>query len=217
MNQNSGSNHSLVLSYLGLRKSVGIIGTALPFVLALGYMLLDGPGIQSSISSYYYTVMGDVLVGSMFAIAVFLMSYRGYERKDDVAGDLACLFAIGIAMFPTTPDVDPSSTQKIIGILHFVFAASFFLTLAYFCLALFRKKAPNKDPTPQKLKRNRVYTLCGYTILVCLALIILIAFVVNNNTLAKLDPIFWLESLAIIAFGISWLTKGEAILKDSES
>jgi hypothetical protein len=30
----------------------------------------------------------------------------------------------------------------------------------------------------------------------------------------KLDPLFWLESGAIVAFGISWLTKGEILLKD---
>jgi hypothetical protein len=27
-----------------------------------------------------------------------MMSYRGYERKDDMAGDLACVFAIGEAI-----------------------------------------------------------------------------------------------------------------------
>lgn len=49
------SESTLVLSYLGLRKAVGILGTALPFVLAFGKILLEGPGIQSSISSYYHT------------------------------------------------------------------------------------------------------------------------------------------------------------------
>jgi hypothetical protein len=27
-------------------------------------------------------------------------------------------------------------------------------------------------------------------------------------------PVFWLESIALWAFGISWLVKGETILKD---
>jgi hypothetical protein len=27
-------------------------------------------------------------------------------------------------------------------------------------------------------------------------------------------PGYWLEALAVLAFGISWFTKGEAILKD---
>src|SRR5712671_5197551 len=97
----SALNNSLVISYLALRKAVGIIGIALPFVLAFGKILLDGPGIQSSVSAYYYTGMRDVFVGSLCAIAVFLMSYRGYERKDDIAGDLACVFALGVALLPT--------------------------------------------------------------------------------------------------------------------
>jgi hypothetical protein len=29
-------------------------------------------------------------------------------------------------------------------------------------------------------------------------------------------PIFWLEFLALEAFGISWLTKGEALLSDKK-
>ena len=35
-----------------------------------------------------------------------------------------------------------------------------------------------------------------------------------NPSLLKLNPVFWLESLAIVAFGVSWFVKGEAILKD---
>ncbi len=217
MNQQAGSGTSLVLSYLGLRKAVGIIGTALPFVLAIGKMLLEGPGIQSSISSYYHTAMRDVFVGSLCAIAVFLMSYRGYERKDDIAGDLACIFAIGAALFPTTPDVNPTSTDKFIGGLHLLFAALFFLTIAYFSLALFRKTDPTKPATRRKLQRNLVYTVCGYTILACLALIVLVALLPGEAPVKKLDPVFWLESAAVVAFGVSWLTKGEAILKDDET
>lgn len=51
-------DNSLVLSYLGLRKAIGIIGISLPFVLAGGRMFLEEWGILSSISAYYYSVMG---------------------------------------------------------------------------------------------------------------------------------------------------------------
>lgn len=213
MNQQPASNDSLVLSYLSLRKAIGIIGTALPFVLALGKILLEGPGIQSSISSYYHTGMRDVFVGSLCAIAVFLMSYRGYERKDDIAGDLGCLFALGVALFPTTPDVNPTPEDKVLGALHLSFAASFLLTLTFFSLVLFRKTDPTKTPTRRKVQRNAVYTVCGYTMLGCLALIV-VAFMLGDSPVKKLEPVFWLESVAVIAFGVSWLTKGEAILKD---
>jgi hypothetical protein len=207
-------NGSLVISYLDLRKAIGIIGTALPFVLAFGNILVEGPGIQDSISSYYHTGMRDVFVGSLCAIAVFLMSYRGYERKDDIAGDLTCVFALGVALFPTTPDVNITPRDNIIGALHLLFAAGFFLTLAFFSLVLFRKTDPTRAPTRGKLKRNAVYTLCGYTILVCLAFIVVVAFLSSDSPVKRLDPVFWFEAAAIVAFGVSWLTKGEAILKD---
>ena len=214
MNQQAVSNDSLVLSYLGLRKAIGIIGIALPFVLAFGKILLEGPGIQSSISAYYYSGMRDVFVGSLCAIAVFLMSYRGYERVDDIAGDLACVFALGVALFPTTPDVNATSRDKIVGAMHLIFAAGFFLTLAFFSLVLFRKTNPTRKPTRAKEQRNLVYTACGYAILACIALIAVVAFLSNDSPIKRLDPVFWLEATAIVAFGLSWLTKGEAILKD---
>jgi hypothetical protein len=217
MIQQSGSDNSLVLSYLGLRKAVGIIGISLPFVLALGKILLQSPGIESSISSYYYTVMRDVFVGSLCAIAVFLMSYRGHEREDDIAGDLACIFAIGVALFPVAPSAMSTSADKVIGGLHHLFASSFFLTLAYFSLKLFRKTDPTKAPTRRKLQRNVVYTVCGYTILACLAMVTLVSLLPGDSPVNRIDPVFWLESVAVVAFGVSWLIKGETFLKDDDA
>lgn len=202
------------MSYLGLRKAIGFIGCALPFALVAGKWILEGPEIQPSISDYYYTVMRNVFVGSIFAIGVFLMSYRGYERKDDVAGDLACVFAIGVALFPTAPEHDPTPIDRIIGYAHYGFATAFFLTLAYFCLALFRMTDPRMPMTPQKRQRNAVYKACGNIILACIALIALNALLLRGTFVERLDPVFWLEATAVLSFGISWLTKGEAILKD---
>lgn len=207
-------NNSLVMSYLDLRKAIGIIGMSLPFVLAFGKIIIDGPGIQSSMSAYYYTIMGDVFVGSLCAIAVFLMSYRGYEPMDSTAGKLASIFAIGTALFPTTPPTDATSAQMVIAIFHGIFAASLFLAFAFFCLVLFRKTNPNKPPTSQKIKRNFVYTICGIGILICVAAAVLVNFLPEDSTILRWMPIFWLETLAILFFGLSWFVKGEAILKD---
>lgn len=207
----------LVISYMTLRKAVGAIGIALPFVLAFGNMILfDSPGIQESISRYYYTGMRDVLVGSVCAIAVFMISYHGPERADDISGDFACLFALGVALFPVAPlpPAEPSPVEKWIGALHHFSAACLFLTLAYFSLVLFRKKAP--QPTVQKLQRNNVYLGCGAIILACIAAIVLIKLLADGSRIMRFSPVFWLEALAIVAFGFSWLTKGEAILADEE-
>jgi hypothetical protein len=217
MNQPSGPQDSLVLSYLTLRKAVGIIGFALPFVLAFGKMLLQGPGIQGSISFYYYTDMRNVFVGSLCAIGIFLMSYRGYERKDEIAGRLACVFAIGVALFPTTPRVDAPSRDQLIGTVHLTCAALLFLTLAYFSLALFTKTDPDKNPTPRKLQRNIVYRVCGWTIVACIGLMFVVTLTAVKAVVERCTPVFWLESVAIVAFGVSWLIKGETILKDQET
>jgi hypothetical protein len=145
------------------------------------------------------------------------MSSRGYDRKDKIAGRLACVFAIGVALFPTTPDTGATSRDQLIGILHLSFAALLFLTLAYFSLALFTKTAPDKKPTGRKLQRNTVYRVCGYTILVSIFLMVVVALPAVKTLVERLTPLFWLECVAVVAFGVSWLTKGETILKDQQT
>lgn len=65
-------HNPLLISYIALRRALGVIGIALPFVLALGKLLLQGPGLQDSVSGYYHTDMCSGFVGSLCAMAVFL-------------------------------------------------------------------------------------------------------------------------------------------------
>ncbi|HEV2988748.1 MAG TPA: DUF998 domain-containing protein [Candidatus Angelobacter sp.] len=216
MNQQAGPQESLVLSYLSLRKAVGMIGVMLPFVLAFGNMILKDPGIKCSISLYYYTKMGNVFVGSLCAIGVFMLSTRGYDRRDRIAGYLACIFAVGVALFPTSPECVPTAKLTGIGIVHLSSATLLFLTLAFFCFALFTQ-SDRKVPTRRKLQRNRVYRISGFIILACISLIAVVSLPGINTAVEQLKPVFWLESLAVVTFGVAWLTKGEMILKDEES
>lgn len=205
-----------VVSYLFLRKAVGIIGVALPFVLVVGRWMLQGWGMLPSLSGYYYTSMRDVFVGALCAIGVFLLSYRGYERIDDIAGNLACVFAVGVALFPTDPPSGATPLQITIGHVHLTFAALFFLTLAYFSLVLFTKTHPNGRMSGRKKTRNAVYRVCGWTIVACIALVVLDVVLLQHTAIQAFHPVLALESLMVWAFGISWLVKGEAILKDVE-
>jgi hypothetical protein len=84
-------------------------------------------------------------------------------------------------------------------------------------LVLFTKTNPAKRMTQRKKQRDVVYTVCGFTILVCIALVAVDFAFFRHSTLQGIDPVFWLESAAVLAFGISWLTKGEAILADVDS
>lgn len=199
---------SLVISYLTLRKAVGAIGITFPWVLSLGCLALSGEGLRESISAYYGTVMHDVFVGLLFAIALFFLSYKGYARDDETAGRLASGFAVGVAVFPTT------SATAWIHYAHLGFAAALFLTLSYFSLCLFTRTDPTKTPTAAKKKRNAVYKVCGIVMLACIALAAACMLTPLAAALASIKPVFWLESIALESFGLSWTVKGEAILSD---
>jgi len=216
MNKKTENQESLVFSYLELRKTLGILGTSLPFILCLGAWIIFDISLQSSLSSYYHTGMGDVLVGMLFAIGFFLLSYKGYERLDDIAGDLGFVFALGVALFPTTPQ--GSGGSHVIGYVHMAFTFLFFSILVYFSLFLFTKTDPEKSPTQRKLQRNKVYKVCGITMGVCILLIAVYVFLPDHlaGVFKPYKPVFWLEAMAILAFGISWLIKGETLLRDTE-
>jgi len=249
MEEKPVANKTLTIAYLDLRKAVGYLGIALPVVVSLGALRFFGNAIQGSISGYYYTGMRDVFVGTLWAIGIFLWSYQGHELADQIAGHLACIFAIGVTLFPTAPDcppLDPTlptapacssplsfSTALTVGIVHFAFATLFFLTLIYFCLFLFTKSDMDLSKTPKdadpdskrwtrKHRRNNVYKVCGIVMLVCILFsagyAILAYSSILPSALVKLvtnyHPLLWFEWLAIWAFGFSWLTKGQAILKD---
>ncbi|MGO8718302.1 MAG: DUF998 domain-containing protein [Acidobacteriaceae bacterium] len=211
-----------VLSYLALRKAVGIVAFGLPFALAIPWWVLRGHVIEPSISDYYYTGMRNLLVGSLCAISMFMLCCRGYDRKDEIAGTFSALCALGVAFFPTEPDCGATPHQQHIGIAHYTFATLLFSTLVYFCLVLFKMTAQNRKVTRKKLQRNRVYTVCGYAILASMALIALLKLLealhvsAVEDLVASLHTTFCFESTALIAFGVAWLIKGETFLKDEE-
>ena len=217
-----------VISYLALRRAVGIIGVSLPIVLLAGSMLFFGcEEIQGSISKYYHTVMRNIFVGSLCAVALFLWAYKGYKRDekdskymlhDNPAGNLTALFALGVAFFPTSIGPEDLSScirevypKELVGIFHLIWALLFFLMLAYFSIFRFTKGRGRNE--------NRVYRICGYTILGSLLVIILYSYVLKGlfPKLEELSPIFWFETLALWAFGISWLKKGKLLFKTAQS
>ena len=218
MQKENGTDSNLIISYLSLRRVIGVLGITLPFFLAIGAAVFFQESIQTSISSYYYTGMRDVFVGTLWAIGFFLVSYKGPDPIDNILGNLACGFAIGITLFPTQPDSGASENAEWIGGLHFTFAALFFLTLIVFSLFLFTRTNKDIPPTKRKLLRNKVYIGCGIVMALSIILVAIYSFLPNQELLSitKYNPVFWLEASAIVAFGISWLIKGEALLKDNE-
>jgi hypothetical protein len=203
------------LTYLELRKAVGFIAIGLPFGVALPRLILRH-SLEGSISAYYYTSSRDLFVGSLCAIAMFLLCCRGFDTKDLIAGGLAALFALGVAFFPMKPE-DATPTEKVIGHVHVIAATLLFSTLAVFCLWLFKMTAHGVRLTQKKIERNRVYTLCGWVIVGSMVAIG-VCRMFNITSIVGIGPWLIFETTALWAFGFAWLTKGEFILKDeSES
>ena len=216
MTMDPGDSHFL-LHYLTLRRSLGILGVLLPVILIFGDLAIgEGGGLQPSLSHYYDTIMVGVFVGVLFAIGVFLFSYRGYETpdkkpyelSDNVAGKVACVAALAVALFPTT------ATVAWVRTVHTIAAILFFATLAYFSIHLFTKTLPGMAPQGRKIARNRIYRVCGWAIIVFIVMIG-INWLFLDDRLEDLRPVLWLESLALWAFGIAWFVKGRTLWKDS--
>lgn len=215
--------NKLVLSYLTVRKLIGILGFFFPLILVLGSTLIGGcQEIQISISNYYHTNMSDVFVGYVCTLSIFLFAYKGYDIIDRIVSALAGIFGVIVALMPTSLK-DPlpecnilcnSQTYEIIGIIHLISAGLFILSLAYFTLFLFTKG--ETTPTPEKLIRNKIYKGTGYIMLACIALLILFFMLPDNVSqgFLKYKPVFWLETIAFLAFGFSWLVKGGFLFKD---
>lgn len=195
-------------SYLALRRTVGWIGILLPFILMAGSHFLFGEEVPLfDISMYYYSGMRDVFVGAMCAVGLFLLFYRGYDQWDNLAGDVAGVCAFLIAWFPTSK-IGP---QEWAGQIHFGAAGVFFTILAIFSLFLFTRG--EFDPTPRKIQRNFIYRACGIVLLIA-GIGILIYFLFLQELFPDTRFVFWAETLALVSFGISWLTKGGTLLPD---
>lgn len=240
---NAPSDDARVLSYLAVRRALGLLGIVLPAALYV-YARLLGYGMQPSISEFYHTHMGDFLVGCLIAIGIFLIAYKGYPRQegealsDQVVSTVAGLGAIGVAMFPVVPpdllacppgaafsvaDTDPVRivTCPVQGFvthwtafawIHFASAAVFFVCLAIFCFFLFPKGDLRPDGRIDwKAPNNRIYLICGILILASIGFVGAYALSPPETQalLGRHNYIFWCETVGVVAFAVSWLTKGK--------
>lgn len=227
----AAGDESLADSYAFLQKVVGLIALSLPPVVAVGDWMIDDEPLRGSISAYYYGRTGGWFVGSLCAMAVFFLSYQ-YKPQANYDGDralsnLACAAAVGVALFPTASSGrEAVGGEKLVSTVHVVSAGVLFGLLAVFSLYQFTKtKSEIKnvtgfrdkamrifrtDPrytdglTGLKPLRNGIYRTCGWTIVACIILI-------GINNLADWDLLFWLESVAVWAFAVSWLVKSRWI------
>lgn len=215
----AAAKNPLVLSYLELRSAVGLIALGLPAAL-LGYSWL-APGrhaLPMSISAYYYTPMRNLLVGCLCAIGFFNLCARGYEWRDELAGFISAVCALGMAFCPTLPPQGPwTAREQALSQAHNAFAEIFFITLAAMCLMLFRTTARNRTVTRNKQRRNLVYTVCGTVMAVCGVVEFVCHRMQPIPMWGPVGSIFCSELVALEAFGVAWLAKGKTLRMGKKS
>lgn len=206
-----------------LKKLVGVIAMFFPLMLILlSYASGQCTTVQETISHYYYSIVGNVFVGALSSIAIFMIIYKGYPNSNDnIATNVAGIGALGIAFFPTSAPCDTSTCIVVnlydvpnVASIHYGSAVVMFVALAYICIFLFRKHGGS--PTPKKLARNKIYLVCGITILLAIISIAVLNLfgLVSAEWLCETKIVLVLEWVALFAFGLSWMIKGGFFLKD---
>lgn len=187
------------INTLRLRAMLGWLGMLLPWIVTalVGYF-------PDSISATYYTNASAVFMIILGASSILLISYKGYDKADDVVLTLSGVFGLGICLFPCwipngtgkvgTFNVDMLTSNTI----HMICAIAFFALLAYNSFFLFTKTAG--EMTKQKRIRNVIYRICGVGML--------------GSYVIMLFPYFygqaWIsETISLFFFGVSFLTKAD--------
>lgn len=211
---------------------LGWLGIFLPIVLVVWSLCSPCGEIQESISAYYYTPARNIFIGILCGIALFLVSYTGFPKNktdyisENALTNIAGFLALGVAFFPTSFEESWSCAchtclystafPPLYKIIHLGSAVSFFSIVAYIS---YKKFTYLEGPLTDKRKvLHAIYKGCGITIAVSIVLMVfyflLEHFEVLNSAkypiLNTLPPIFILETIALWAFGSSWLIKGKA-------
>lgn len=208
----------LVVSYVGVRRAIGLAGLLLPVLLGPMGWLFFGIEFQDTMSGYYHTALRDVFVGTLCGMGIFLFCYRGHDWVENWTANIGCVAALAVALFPLDANSDPLRPRTLVGIVHNLSGVVFFLTLAFYSLVHFpSSKSTNQEREPHERVRDLVYRASGTIILLSMLAMAGYLFVLPAGWKIwcnKYSVLFWLESIAVWAFASAWLTKGRVIVAD---
>jgi len=209
-----------VRMYLRIRNLCGLLGILLPWIalFSAGIKLGKPDGWWWSISATYY--QSDALVGILVPASIVLMSYIGYDRRDNIINTLTGLFGLGIVLFPCKVDWIPDGSSvgffqlpiEFSHIIHTSCALLFFLCAAINTICQFTRHGDTM--TEQKKVRNVIYRICGWGMIGLEA-----ALVAANLLGAPGWSVMVVEIILLHLFGFAWLVKGEffGFLNDKET
>ena len=201
------------------RKCLGVLCMLLaPSSILFGLFGLgtNYPEWYKSISATYYANDKCLMIGLLYAISVFFISYKGYDWKDRICAIIEAISALGIVLFPCKCPGIPDNvgmfnlTVNLSNSFHCVFAAVLFTTFTFNIIFLFRLSGP--EPTEKKKLRNKIYLICGIVMLIFLILQAMCNLI--GKLIPDWFPLTWFNEFVMLeAFGFAYLVKSEAISK----
>jgi uncharacterized membrane protein len=140
-------------------------------------------------------VMRNWFVGGLFAISALLAVYKGFRPAEDLALNLAGVFAALVALLPMAWD-EPGLP------LHGIFAIGFFLCIAYVCIFCASATLPLVKEGRRAVYR-RLYKLLGYAMVASPVSACILTWVLGFRS----SYLFFAEACGVYAFAAYWLVK----------
>ncbi|WP_238529224.1 hypothetical protein [Dietzia alimentaria] len=190
----------IVETYFVLRLVIAGGALALPPALLVWAGIDPAVDFVNSISAFYYTPARGLFVGTLVAIGVALVAYRGYTRGENRLLNAAGTLAIVAALFPTEdpglPGLDAAN------VIHVLAAAAFFI-LAALSIFFYGQSTVGSIPKPAQQRGYRaVYRVLIVLVLFFPALSLLLAWLADSTM-----ALFLVETAALYAFATFWIVK----------
>jgi hypothetical protein len=207
--------HRRLIGWVGLVFPIGIAAIVIFWENWHAWRRLD------SISAYYYSSAAAAFCGMLVTLALFLLTYRGFDNPnvkwDTRLTNAAAVFALGVAFFPTgVPEGYPELSwwKDWVGVVHYSCAGLLFASFAFISGWLFTLPHEKLEPDATdaekaaykaKFLRDAVHIFWAAVIVGAIVAVVVFKLVLHW-------PIFWPESAALVAFSVSWLAKGQVPL-----
>lgn len=189
-------------AYFSLRLGIVVASIALPIFLYFGGLFRGSePLLLASISDYYHSpdhLLRDWFVGTLCVVGVFLYSYKGFSTKENIALNLAGLFAVLTAINPCICDNQPTGTW-----IHGTSAVLFYVFMAFVCLWCAPETLELSEDPAFKKKFARRYRIIGWLLVLSPAAAVGASFALRLNDQRK----FFIETFGLVVFASYWAVK----------
>lgn len=192
----------IVETYFVLRMVIAGGAIVLPPALLVWALLDARVAAMDSLSASYFTPARGVFVGTLVAIGVALVAYRGYTRGENMLLNSAGVLAVVAALVPTADPAMPGDALTLTSVVHAVAAVAFFV-LAALSIFFYGQETLGsvRDPRARRSYRT-VYRALAVLVLALPAVALLVAWLVESSA-----ALFAVETAALYAFAAFWLVK----------